>query len=82
MVTCNINEYVKFKLTKHGETVLESYLQNQKKQIGVDSHELYKPDCCGYIRTPLHDFMNVFGSAMVIGFDTVIENNELTFCGD
>lgn len=81
MVTCNINDHVKFRLTDHGRQVLENYLREQQMKYGIDSHELYKPDCCGCIRIPLHDFMRVFGPAMDIGFNIVVEKNELIFCG-
>ena len=82
MVSCNINDKVKFKLTEYGAEVLEKYLKSQRDQYGIDAHELYKSDCCGYMRLHLHDFMNVFGSSCVMGDPQIIENNELVFVGE
>ena len=82
MVSCNINDKVKFKLTEYGEDILEKYLKSQHDQYGIDAHELYKSDCCGYMRLHLHDFMNVFGRYCVVWHKQIIENNELVFVGE
>ena len=81
MVTCNINDRIKFRLTVHGKQFLAKHLQKEYVKYGANARELYQPDCCGYIMMQLHEFMNIFGPAMTIGFDNVIENNELIFCG-
>jgi hypothetical protein len=82
MVSCNINDKVRFKLTPYGESVLEEYLKLQRNQYGIDAHELYKTDCCGDMRLHLHDFMNVFGKSCIMGTPQVIVNNELMFVGE
>lgn len=82
MVSCNINDKVKFKLTEYGVEVLEKHLKSQRDQYGIDAHELYKTDCCGYMRLHLHDFMNVFGSHITWHNNQIIENNELVFVGE
>jgi hypothetical protein len=82
MVSCNINDKVKFKLTPYGKSVLETHLKSQRDQYGVDAHELYKSDCCGDIRLHLHDFMTVFGKYCVMGGQQIIEKNELVFVGE
>jgi len=82
MVSCNINDKVRFKLTPYGKEVLEEYLKSQRDEFGIDAHKLYKSDCCGDIRLHLHDFMYVFGKHMVMGSRLIIENNELVFVGE
>ncbi len=81
MVSCNLNDKVRFKLTPYGESVLEQYLKSQREKYGIDAHELYKSDCCGDIRLYLHDFMYVFGKRCVMGTPQVIEKNKLVFVG-
>jgi hypothetical protein len=82
MVSCNLNDKVRFKLTHYGNQILENYLKLQREKYGIDTHELYKVDCCGDMRLHLHDFMNVFGSHCVMGTLQIIENNELVFVGE
>lgn len=82
MVSCNINDRVRFKLTPYGKSVLEEYLKAQRDKYGIDAHELYKEDCCGDMRLHLHDFMNVFGGHCVMGSKLMIERNELVFVGE
>jgi hypothetical protein len=82
MVSYNINDKVRFKLTPYGKSVLESHLKSEHDQYGVDAHELYKPDCCGDIRLHLHDFIYVFGKHMMMGSPLIIEKNELVFVGE
>jgi hypothetical protein len=83
MVTCNLNDWVKFKLNKRGKMLLEEYLKSQRNKLGVDASCLYKVDSEGFIKIQLHDFMRVFGPMIGIDFNgSPIEGNELIFCGD
>lgn len=82
MVSCNLNDIVKFKLTDYGKYILDDYFKTQREKYGIDAHELYEADWCGYIHLYLHDFMNVFGSHCVIGKPQIIERNELVFVGE
>jgi hypothetical protein len=82
MVSCNLNDRIRFRLTNYGKQVLEDYLKEQREKYGIDAHELYKTDCCGDMRLHLHDFMNVFGSHCVMGESQIIEHNELVFVGE
>lgn len=83
MVSCNLNDYVKFRLNKRGKMLLKEYLENQTKEFGVNAACLYKADSEGYIKIQLHDFMRVFGPMVGIDFNgSPIKNNELIFCGD
>jgi len=83
MVRFNINDKVKFKLTDYGKRFLEGHLANERRQYGIDARECYKPDCCGYIKMQMWEFMNLFGSTFEMGFrNQVIVNNELIFCGE
>jgi hypothetical protein len=81
MVRFNINEKVKFKLTKRGEMFLSEHLANERRQYGIDAHEYYKPDCCGYITMQLWSFMHLFGPTFEMGFNNSIDKNELIFVG-
>jgi hypothetical protein len=81
MARFNINDKVKFELTEYGKQFLEAHLAEERKQFGIDAHDLYKPNYCGYIKMQVWEFMNLFGPTFKIGFqDQVIVNNELIFC--
>ena len=82
MVSCNLNDKVRFRLTNYGKQVLEDYLKGRRKKYGIDAHELYKEDCCGDMRLYLRDFMNVFGFHCATGESYIIERNELVFVGE
>lgn len=79
MVQCNINDQVKFKLTKIGKNVLKEYFEDQRNKYGIDAHELYISDNCDYMKLSLWEFMMVFGPHIHCGYGSLIENNTLVF---
>ena len=62
----NINDQIKFKLTKFGKDIMK------KSYWGVD---LPKTDKEGYYRTSIWEFANIFGCHFHNGQNQIIENN-------
>jgi len=75
----NINDYIKVKLTKHGQKIHISYYE-KFDTYGVNK-KFYKPeiDNEGYTEYQLWEFMNIFGEHMFNGADQLIENNLIYF---
>jgi hypothetical protein len=81
MASCNLNDRVKFRLTPKGEKILNDYLAAQRAKHGCDAASCYRKDACGYRTCILWEFMNVFGPSMHIGLGSILDGNNLIFCG-
>jgi hypothetical protein len=81
MASCNLNDSVRFKLTPRGEKILKDYLAAQQIDFGCNAASCYRKNECGYVTCALWEFMNVFGPHIAMGFNLIIEENTLIFCG-
>jgi len=82
----NINDNIKFKLTKHGKKVLLDWVEDAFKlyeddKICMDLKEVSKsfvnPIGNGYHEAQLWQFMNIFGEKIYNGAEPVIKNNAI-----
>jgi hypothetical protein len=76
-ITLNINDGIKFKLTKHGNEILQSYLDDQTRCYGLNAKEQYKVREDGYIHTEMWLFMMIFGSVFGVNEDNILIDNEI-----
>ena len=77
-IPININDGIKFKLTKRGNEILQNYLDDQTRCYGLNAKEQYKIQDDGYIHTELWLFMIIFGNAFGVCEDNIIVDNEIT----
>ena len=83
-IPINLNNFVKFKLTDLGKKVWDHQNDELNEFIAGAGAPPLKPrildvDEEGYMKLQLWEFMNVFGEAMHMGFDTIIEQNTLVY---
>jgi hypothetical protein len=89
MKNININDIVRFKLSKHGEEVLKKYCDNINKEMkdygmnmdGVDYNKHYCKKIKGkkngqYREEQIWQLMNIFGQHMYMGGKNIFEGNK------
>lgn len=80
----NINNTVKFRITKFGKETLENYLVYLKDYYDMPDSVIvhlkakFAKEC---IEMQLWDFMNVFGPVCKIGMGNFTVDNEIEICG-
>ena len=80
MITFNINQYIKVKLTDKGKEVIQNdYDRLCAAYPNADFKPVYLEDDEGYTKFQLWDFMRLFGEYMYCGSPCYIENNEIFF---
>lgn len=83
-ISINVNHFVKIKLTDFGKEVYAH--QNDELNKFIKSHgappldpRKLDSDEEGYVRLQLWEFMNIFGDAMHMGSQPVIECNTMLY---
>jgi len=75
MITFNINDMVKVKLTEYGKKVL---FEDYRKHYNMEP--IYKENKDGTSEWQLWNLMHLFGPYMYNGGKNVIEENNISFC--
>ena len=82
MFTYNINDKIKVKLTKYGNSIMEKDVTNtlgMLKNFNYKDYFPYHTDEDGYTEFQLWDFMRIFGSHFHVGCQQIMEHNEIIF---
>ena len=82
MKTFNLNNFVKVKLTDYGKDLFYHRQDEFNSFVGKQILTPQYPhvDEEGFTEFQLHEFMNVFGRYMTVGFNNIIENNNIYIC--
>jgi translation initiation factor 2 alpha subunit (eIF-2alpha) len=81
--TVNLNDLIRFKLSKRGKEILDKHVLKQYEQLGkqfalIDLVEAdVQKDKDGYMQAQFWKFIEIFGEAFSMTEDSPVEKNEV-----
>lgn len=79
----NLNDKVKFQITKHGKKKLEEYFLKLEEYYEIpknDVNYLREKFSKEIVEMQLWEFMSIFGKSCYCGAENICENNEIEIC--